>query len=85
MITSLGFKAKVRPHKCKKARYAIGNVIKKDISKIIRDFEKLLYDSYEKKRSTHEPTESKFYLARQLEKCMMISDTLNWYDYGGYT
>ena len=36
LITSLCLKAKVRPHKCKKARYIIGNVSKKDLSKIIR-------------------------------------------------
>ena len=35
LITSLDFKAKVRPQKYKKARYAIGNVSKNDISKII--------------------------------------------------
>ena len=40
LITFLYFKAKVRPHKYKKARYAIGNVSKKDLSKIIREFEK---------------------------------------------
>ena len=40
LITSLGFKAKVRPQKHKKARYAIGNVSKKDLSNIIREFEK---------------------------------------------
>ena len=34
LITSLGFKGKVRPQKCKKTRYAIGNVSKKDLSKI---------------------------------------------------
>ena len=43
LITSLGLKAKVRPHKCKKARYAIVNVSKKELSNIIRDFEKLTY------------------------------------------
>ena len=57
MITSLGFKAKVRPHKCKKARYAIGNISKKNLSKIIKEFEKLPYESYEKKRPKHEPTD----------------------------
>ena len=40
LITSLGFKAKVWPQKYKKVRYAIGNVSKKDLSNIIRDFEK---------------------------------------------
>ena len=40
LINSLGFKARVRPQKYKKARYAIRNVSKKDLSKIIREFEK---------------------------------------------
>ena len=39
LITSLGFKTKVTSHKYKKARYSIGNVSKKDLSKIIREFE----------------------------------------------
>ena len=41
LITSLGIEAKVRPRKCKNSRYAIGNVSKKYLSKIIREFEKL--------------------------------------------
>ena len=32
-----------------------------------------------------EPTESYFHLARQLAKCMIRSDKLNWYNHGGYT
>ena len=40
LITSLGFKTKARSQRYKKARYAIGNVGEKDISKIIRNFEK---------------------------------------------
>ena len=46
LITSLSLKAKTRPNKYKKARYAIGNVRKKNISKIIKEFEKLPYESY---------------------------------------
>ena len=46
MITSLGFKPKVISHKYKKARYAIVNVSKKELSKIIREFEKLPDESY---------------------------------------
>ena len=57
-ITSLGFKAKVRPHKYKKARYTIGNVSKKELFKIIRDFERFKKLLYEKKRPKHEPTDS---------------------------
>ena len=40
LITSIGFKAKVRPWKYKKAVFSIGIVSKKDISKTIREFEK---------------------------------------------
>ena len=58
LITSLGLKAKVRPHKYKKPRYYIVTFSKKDLSKIIREFEKLLYESYEKKRPKHKPTDS---------------------------
>ena len=48
LITSLGFKAKVRPHEYKKSSYAIRSISKKDFSKIIGKFEKLPYESYEK-------------------------------------
>ena len=43
LITSLGLKDKSRKKKYKKAKYTIGNVSMKDISKIIREFEKLPY------------------------------------------
>ena len=77
MIASLGFKAKVRAHIYKKARYSIKNVSKKDHSKIIKEFEKLPYDVYEKKRPKHEPTDSFLYLVRELAKCMMRADAFN--------
>ena len=57
----------------------------KEIFKILREFEKIEKLPYEKKRPNHEPTESYIHLARQLAKCMMISDNLNWYDHGSYT
>ena len=60
LITSLGFKAKVRLQKYKKARYAIVNVSKKDLSKIIRKFDKFEKLPYEKKKHKHEPTDSYF-------------------------
>ena len=60
LITFLCFKAKLRPHKYKKARHAIGNVIKKDLLKIIKEFDKLSYESYDKKWPKHEPTGSYF-------------------------
>ena len=43
----------------------------KDLSKIIREFEKSPYESYERKRPKYEPTESYCYLAIQLAKFMM--------------
>ena len=39
LITSLGLKAKIRPNKYKKVRYAIGNVSKKELSNITREYE----------------------------------------------
>ena len=42
--------------------YAITNVIIKDISKIIREFEKLSFKGYAQKGPTDEPTDSYFYL-----------------------
>ena len=85
MITSLGFKAKVRPQKYKKARYAIKNVSKKDLSKIIKRFEKFEKLPYEKIRPKHEPTEHYFHLSINLAKCMMRYNNLNWHNHGGYT
>ena len=85
LIISLGFKAKVMSQKYKRARYAIGNISKKDLSKIIREFEKFEKSPYDKKRPKHKPTGSYFYLSIHLAKCMMISNTHNWHDYFGYT
>ena len=78
---SLGLKAKVRPKKYKKSRYAIVSASKKNLSKIIREFDKLPYNSYDRRRTKHESTDSYFYLARQISKCMMISDVLNLHIY----
>ena len=69
------------PQKYKKARYDIGNVSKKELSKIIEKFERLRYESYEKKRRRHEITDRNFYLARQLAKCMTRADALNLHVY----
>ena len=41
LVTALALKTKVRLKKYKKARYAIGNVSMKDLSNIIKEFEKL--------------------------------------------
>ena len=58
LITSLGLKANTRPKKYKNARYAILNISNKDLSKIIKEFEKLPYESYERKRPKNDPTDS---------------------------
>ena len=77
LITSLGFKIKARPQKHKKVRYAIGNVSKKDLFKIIKEFEIIDKLPYKKKRPKHEPTDSYFHPAIQLVKFMMISNNPN--------
>ena len=41
LIASLGIKAKASTKNYKKSRYAIGNVSKKDLSEIIREFDNL--------------------------------------------
>ena len=58
LIISLGIKARARQKKCKSSRYAIGNVSKKYLLNIIRESERLPYESYERNRLKHEPTES---------------------------
>ena len=42
LVTALALKTKARSEKYKKARYAIRNVSMKDLSKKIKEFEKLL-------------------------------------------
>ena len=51
--------------------------VRRTFSDITRDFEKLPYESYVKKRPKHEPTDGSFYLSRHLAKCMMIDGALN--------
>ena len=46
---------------------------------MIKDFEKSPYKGYVQKRPKHEPTNSYFYIARQLAKCMMRYDAINSY------
>ena len=41
LVTALALKTKARPKKYKKAKYTIGNVIIKDLSNIIKEFENL--------------------------------------------
>ena len=64
LITYLGLKAIISPKKCKKSRYTIIYVSMKDLLRIIRDFEKLPYKRYERRRPKHEPADSNLYPAR---------------------
>ena len=84
LVTALAFKTKVRSPKYKKARYAIGNVSKKDLLKIIKEFEKTGKLPYEKSIPKHEPTPSYFHLVRQLARCMMRFHEPNRHVYGSY-
>ena len=84
LVTALAFKTKVRFAKIKKKRYAIRNTSEKDFSKIIKEFEKIGKLPYEKKMPKHEPTPRYFHLVRQLAKCMMRFDQLNWHDHDSY-
>ena len=49
----------------------------KDISNIIREFDKLPYERYEMRGIKHDLTDSYFYPERHLEKCMTRADALN--------
>ena len=84
MVTALDFKTQVRSQKYKRARCAIGNFSEKDLSKIIKEFDKIGKLPYEKKMPKHEPTDSYFHLVRQLAKCMMRYDKLNRNNRGSY-
>ena len=57
----------------KKSRFAITEVILKDLYDIIKKFKGLHYEGYVRKRSKHMPTYSYLYLSRHIEKCMMIN------------
>ena len=78
------FETKVSLSKYKKARYAIGNFSKKDLSKIIKEFDKIGKLTYDKRIPKYEPTTSYFHLVSKLVKCMMISDELNRHVHGSY-
>ena len=58
LITYVGLKIIVMPKKNKKSSYAITNVSMKDLSKIIKEFEKFPYTYCVRKRPNHEPTDS---------------------------
>ena len=84
LVTILDFKTKVRSQRYKKARCAIINVSENDLSKIIKEFEKIGKAPYVKRIPKHEPTSSYFHLLRQLAKCMMKYDEQNQNVHGSY-
>ena len=51
----------------------------KDLSKIIKQFEKFTYKGYVRKRTKYETTASYNYLTRQLDKFMMRYDDFNFH------
>ena len=84
MVTALAFKTKVRSQKYKKAMYAIGNVSKKDLSKIIKEFEKIGKVTYVKRIPKHDPNSRYYHLLRCITECMMRSDEFNRHMHGSY-
>ena len=64
MVTALDFKTKVRSQKYKKASYAMLNISEKYLLNIIKDFEKIGFLPYAKKRPKHEPTHDCFNLVK---------------------
>ena len=85
LVTDLAFKTKVRSQKYKKARYAIVNVSMKDLSNIIKEFEKIVKLPYVKRIPKYEPTSSYYHLVRCITECMMRYDEHNWNVHGSYT
>ena len=70
LITYMDLKTVRTSKRSKESRHANTNVILKDISKIIKEFEKVPYEGYVRKRSKYVPTDSYFYIARHPDKCM---------------
>ena len=62
LVTALYLKTKVKSKREKKSRYAIGDVSMKDLSNIIKCFEKIVKVPYVKRIPEHEPTSSYFQL-----------------------
>ena len=84
MVTALALKTKARSTQYIKARYAIGNVSMKDLSKKTKEFEKFVKVPHLKKTTKLEPTLSYFHLVECLRKCMMRSSENNHHVHAGY-
>ena len=70
--------------KYEKERYAIGNVSMKDLSNIVKKFEKIGKVPYVKRIPKHEPNSSHYHLVRCIAECMMRSDKHNRHVHGSY-
>ena len=77
LVNALAFKTKVRSQTYKKARYAIRNVSMKELSNIIKEFEKIVKVPYVKSIPKHETTSSYYHLLVCITECMMRSDEHN--------
>ena len=84
LVTALAFNTKVRLQEYKKSRYAIRNVSEKELSEIIKEFEKIGRVPYVKRIPKHDPTFSYFHLVRCITECMMRYDEHNWHVHGSY-
>ena len=79
-----GLQSQSEVEKYIKARYAIGNVSMKDLSKKIKEFEKFVKVPHLKNTSKHEPTLSYFHLVECLRKCMMRCGEKNHHVHDSY-
>ena len=85
LVTALDFRTKVRPQKYQTARYSIGNVSTKDLSNIIKEFDKIVKAPYVKIIPKHEPSSSYYHLVKCIAECMMRSDEHNRHVHSSYT
>ena len=85
LITSLGFKTKARSQKYKKARYAIGNVSEKDISRLLRSLRKFRNYLMRRRGPNMSLLTATFVQQESLRSVWWDPINLNWYDHGGYT
>ena len=84
LVTALAVKTKARSKKYKKARYAIVNVSMKDLSKKIKEFEKIVKVPYVKRIPKHEPTSSYFHLVVCIRECIKRCGEKNHHVHDGY-
>ena len=64
LVTALDHKTKVGSQKYKKSRYAIRNFSVKDLSDIIKEFEKIVQVPYLKRIPKHDPTSGYYHIVR---------------------